>query len=265
MAPGLFQEKVPAFRDGFHFYFPQAVWLDQCAARGEFFPAWQSSEGLGTSVPGETTSALFYPLRVVWLLPLLTVAQRYALFVVMHLWIAAAGMSYACRRWQLRPESACMAGAAFALSCPIFFQQFNLVFLCSAAWLGFALAELGCLIHRADVNVSSPRVSVFALSLAMMLLAGDPHTAANVILLAAMSIVYVAIRSRSWSTVRQQVLWLSAATVLTVAVSAVQWLPSYLWAMHSHRWQGSETTASLQNKSLHRRRVSCLIRRCHRQ
>ncbi len=92
---------------------------------------------------------------------------------------------------------------------------------------------------RDRTKASSPRRSVFALSIAMMILAGDPHTAANVLLLAVCVVAFQTACTRDWHAAREQLTWWLAATVLVIAISAVQWMPSLMWSMQSHRWLGS--------------------------
>ncbi len=182
--PAIWSNRIPSFRDAAHFYYPLEVWLDQCAIQGEYFPKWQPNEGIGVSVPGDTTSALYYPLRVLWLLPGSTVAQRYLMVVFAHLIIAVLGMQYACRRLGVGSESGWLAGFSFAFGCPIFFQHNNLVYLCSAAWFGFFIAEVLVLLQSQSEPLRQPRPAVAATSLALMVLAGDPHTAVNAVLIA---------------------------------------------------------------------------------
>lgn len=242
--PGLIGGEVPAFRDAFHFYYPQAVWLDQCALQGEYFPQWQCHESLGVSVPGETTSALYYPLRIAWFLPSLSVAQRFSVFVLAHLLLAGYGMQYACKRLKLRREAGWMAGATFALSCPLLFQHNNLVFLCSAAWLGFVLAELSCWLQHGEVDSPRPRIPVLAGAIAMMVLAGDPHTAVNVVVLATFFAVMRGFALRSYVRLGTSLMWLAAVVLLAIGLSAVQSIPSFLWAAQSHRWLGNSDALS---------------------
>ena len=251
--PGLSEGKVSGFRDGLHFYFPQAMWLDQCAERSDYFPQWQAHEALGVSVPGETTSAIFYPLRVVMLLPGLSVAQRMAAFVFVHLLIAAMGMAYACRRWQLRTEASWLSGAAFALSCPVFFQLHNLVFLCSAAWLGFLLGEVGCWLrfnlssdNDSKCSTDRPRLLVLAGALAMIVLAGDPHTAVNVVLVCVAVLLVSSVRARNIKRFVRMACWLTAAVGIAVGLSAVQSVPTLQWSMRSHRLLGDNQDMPVQ-------------------
>ncbi|MDX1925493.1 MAG: hypothetical protein SFV81_03180 [Pirellulaceae bacterium] len=239
--PGLYFGEVPVFRDAFHFYLPQAMWLDQCALQGDYFPQWQCNESLGVAPAGETTSALYYPLRVLWFLPALSVAQRFSVFVLAHLLLAGLGMHYACSRMQLRKEAGWLAGACFALSCPVLFQHNNLVFLSSSAWLGFAIGEIASWLYRDAYNMHSPhtrspRLVVLSGAIAMMVLAGDPHTAVNLLIVAVFLAMAVAISKRNALGLIKALGWLAAVVLLAIGLSAVQSTPSLLWANQSHRW-----------------------------
>jgi hypothetical protein len=237
--PGLYSSEVPVFRDAFHFYYPQAVWLDQCALQGEYFPLWQCNESLGVDLAGETTSALYYPLRFIWLLPSLSVAQRFAAFVLIHLLLAGLGIQYACARMQLRREAGWLAGACFALSCPVLFQHNNLAYLSSAAWLGFAIAEIARWLERSDLDACRPRVVVMSGAIAMMVLAGDPHTAVNLLIVAVLLAAAQAISKRSAVWFGKSMGWLTMVVLLAVGLSAVQSCQSLHWAKQSQRWSNN--------------------------
>ncbi len=235
--PAIWNSRIPSFRDAAHFYYPLEVWLDQCAIQGEFFPDWQPNEGMGVSVPGDTTSALYYPMRAFWLLPGTTVAQRYSLVVLVHLVIAVLGMQYACRRLGFAADSGWVAGICFAFGCPVFFQHNNLVYLCSAAWVGFYLAEVLVLLQSQSEPLRQPRPAVAATSLALMVLAGDPHTAVNAVLIAWI----LALAGRS----AYGIAWISAVALWGVLLSSIQCIPGALWAQHSDRLQTSTYDFSL--------------------
>ncbi len=245
--PGLFFSQVPAFRDAYHFYYPQAVWLDECAQRGEFFPSWNASEGLGVSVAGQPSSALFYPLRALWLLPWLSVAQRFSLVIVVHLWLAAAGVRFAARRLKVSDDAAWLAGISYSLSCPVVFQHSNLIYLCSASWLGFAL---GALLRwlSADAAHNTRSCLWFAAACSLMVLAGDPHTAVNTFIVASLGILWQTasnlgrVPAENVSTVRQPLAiglrssaWLLAAMLMVTITTAIQWIPALRWSQHSQR------------------------------
>ncbi|MEZ6136917.1 MAG: hypothetical protein R3C53_18635 [Pirellulaceae bacterium] len=255
--PGWYHSQVPAFRDGYHFYYPQAVWLEQSARRGELFPTWNPNEGLGVSVAGQPSAALYYPLRVLWFLPGLTLPQRYTVFMLVHLLLAAAGVNYAARSLNLRPGPRWLAAIAFTFSCPVVFQHSNLIFLCSAAWLGFA-AGAGIRLLQLPIHqfraIRGPWIAscvVFAGSVSCMMLAGDPHTAANTLIIAGLAWNVLAVRTFHHRFLLAKHLrdahpntgvgaaraagWLIASCSLIAATTAVQWIPAYRWAKHSSR------------------------------
>lgn len=206
--------QVPAFRDGFHFYYPQYYWLDRCYRAGEYFPSWNPNEGLGVSVYGQPTWQLLYPLRVLWLVPYLDLPQRTALWIVVHQILAAIGMKRLAERIGLSRRSSWLAGVAFSLSCPVLFQYSNAIYLCSAAWVGWALMPMMRLLDQNNTTrissqenrqeASAVRRSVmrlvacvlqFAFFTGLMVLAGDPHTAVNGAMIASVALVVGMIRS----------------------------------------------------------------------
>ena len=189
--PGLSDSQVPAFRDAYHFYYPQAVWLQHCAEQGSYFPSWNAEEGWGVSVAGQPSAALYYPLRWLWWLPALSVAQKFSLVIVVHLLIAAGGMKRAARKLGCTDSAAWLAAISFSLSCPVFFQHTNLIFLCSAAWIGFALAAVFDVLKATRRRHYVMSCSVFGCAASLMLLAGDPQAVANAFIVA--SVVFAAV------------------------------------------------------------------------
>lgn len=244
--PGLFGSEVPAFRDTYHFYYPQAVWLCERAAEGDYFPAWTSNEGLGSSVRGQASAALYYPLRILWATPGFTVAQRLSLYIVVHLLVAAAGMGLAAKQLGVKKQGAWLAAISFSLSCPIVFQHSNLIYLHSAAWLGFAVAAVLQLLDRRTAWLRSCLLFVFASS--MMILGGDFHTAVNTHILASLILAIYAVKfsGKPISTSKQFAGWLVTALLLIAAVTAIQWIPTYRWSRHSDRISASQIEGAHQ-------------------
>lgn len=215
------EAKVPAFRDGFHFYYPQFSWLDQCYQSGEYFPLWNPNEGLGTSVAAQPSWQLFYPLRIVWLVPFLDLPQRYAFSIILHQILAAAGMKRLAERLGAGAAASWLAGVAFALSCPVLFQFNNFIYLCSAAWIGWALMPILRLLdlkaprdasESLDQRTAKSATGVFANAAAylcqlataagLMLLAGDPQNAVNAVFIGCIALLIGlgrALCPRSWS------------------------------------------------------------------
>ncbi|MCA9130528.1 MAG: hypothetical protein KDB22_25745 [Planctomycetales bacterium] len=266
--PGLLNSQVPVFRDAYHFYYPQAVWLDHCAKAGDWFPRWNATENLGVSTAGQATASLYYPLRVLYFLPG-SVAQRFAVYIMIHLLVAACGMRCAAAQLGCRVHSAWLAGTCFSLSCPVVFQHCNLVYLVGASWIGFAMAAL---INRVRQSQSSHLLSCLGFSAAtsMMLLGGDPHSAVNTYVVAAVLLVgrpwvvgkvdafaahvgQLRTLGSKWKPntssrlmeLAKSTSWLGVALLILVTATSIQWIPMHRWAAVSSRRQpaASEITA----------------------
>lgn len=231
-SPGLVWEQIPAFRDAFHFYYPQIAWLDGCVSQGELFPTWNRYDGLGCSATGQVSTAIYYPPRVVWHLPWLSLPQRFSLFVVLHLALAAVGIFLAARHRGLSTEAATLSAAAYSLSCPVFFQHNNLIYLTSAAWIGFVLLSMSMRDQRYWLSVA-----ICSTALSMMMLGGDPHTAANSVLVLAFCSLFSVINShkKQGQQFLRQVGWLAIICVLSMLTTTAQWLPAMRWAGQSQR------------------------------
>lgn len=261
--PGILGSQVPGFRDAYHFYYPQAVWLDARAADGELFPRWNHSEALGTSVVAQSSSALFYPLRVFWLLPYTSVAQRFSIFIIAHLLLAAIGTGLAARTLKCSTWGSLLAAVSFSLSVPVFFQHSNLIYLCSAAWIGFAIAGT-VLMTRPRLASQIRGAGLLCIALSMMVLGGDTHTAVNACLVSGLAVAVVGIRgiwkrsgdSRQEVTARLSgLLCCVLAIACAVGLSSVQWVPSLRWAKLSQRFEATPQAESNSEELLevHRR------------
>ncbi|MEZ6078335.1 MAG: hypothetical protein R3C56_22475 [Pirellulaceae bacterium] len=166
--------------------------------QGDYFPTWNPSEGLGVSIAGQPSAALYYPLRPVWWLPGLDTAQKFSIFIVAHLLIAAVGMRLATRRLGLSDQAAWLAAISYSLSCPVFFQHTNLIYLCSAAWIGFALGAVFTAMQATGRRELLSSCIAFAAAASLMLLGGDPQTAVNAFIM--VGVLFVAVHAQCrWS------------------------------------------------------------------
>ncbi|QDV26888.1 YfhO family protein [Aureliella helgolandensis] len=245
-SPGLIDSEVPAFRDGFHFYYPQLEWLDQRLQHGELFPSWNANEGLGVSTDGQPSVGLYYPPRVLFLIPGLSLPQRYSLYIVVHLGLAALGMRYASRSMRFSRAASWLAAISFTLSCPVIFQHSNLIYLCSAAWIGFALGAMARLM-RFERPQWLASCCVFSTACSLMLLSGDLQTAVNAIAILSLAIVTRSLRAWPFPKVNQaqqrreierflqRCLWMLLTLVLIASATAIQWIPARQWAGHTGR------------------------------
>ncbi len=238
--PGLLWSHVPAFRDTFHFYYPLQVWLDSQVKLGNWFPLWNPHDGLGIGTPGEATTALFYPLRWIWWLPGLDVAQRCSVFIVLHSVLAAVAIRYAGSRLGLANSSSCYAAIAYAFSGPVFFLHVNIPYLCGAAWAPFAFAEIG----RVMSGHNGVRVWVLAGSVSMMILAGDPQTAVNALLIFSLGITLRILRDQQYRSAGELVYKLLQVLTLAAGLTAIQWLPTLHATLQSERNSGTYSNLS---------------------
>ncbi|MHB0955296.1 MAG: hypothetical protein ACYC0X_02850 [Pirellulaceae bacterium] len=250
--------RVFAYRDAAHFYYPLEAWISEHWSRGEV-PLWNPQDGNGTPVIAETTSAVFYPGKLVFALPL-PFEQRFVLYVVLHVVLAAWG-AYRLARcanrngieragpaamdhagpWPLGIPAAGLTAVAYAFGGAVLFQYSNVVFLVGAAWLPWTLLAM-------DHLVSERRflwVLAVGLCLALIVLGGDPQTAYHAGLLGMLYAVLagraVAKRMRSeqvpwarYATVRALVR-LAMSAVVAGLLAAVQIVPAWSWVGHSDR------------------------------
>ncbi|MGN6543822.1 MAG: hypothetical protein ACTHK7_02150, partial [Aureliella sp.] len=238
--------EVPAFRDAFHFYYPLEVWLAERADAGQLVPHFNPYDGTGTNLIGETSSGLCYPGRILWWISSLTVAQRFAVVLLVHTLIAAAGAAYAARRMGLSPAARCLAATAYALGGAVLFQHVNPVYLIGAAWTPWLLAECWALAHQSEPSLEAesssalgtgpqPSMAVWVGAASLMMLGGDPQATANAGIVALVAILARLITSRSWLFFARQLAWLGCAVLLVAGLTAVQSLPSRHWLAHSLR------------------------------
>ncbi|MEM7476971.1 MAG: hypothetical protein AAF483_18455 [Planctomycetota bacterium] len=232
-SPGLFFSKIPAFRDTYHFYYPQMVWLDACAQRGELFPQWNHWEGLGNSTPGQVSTGLYYPFRVLFFLPIFSLEQRLGLFLLTHFLNCGLGMYWAAKRLELSTAASQLAALAYALCCPVLFQQNNLIYFCSASWIGFFLAAWLSLLR--EKGPAWCWTLLLSLALSLMLLSGDPHTAFNACILACISLPVLAWRRREAASTLRCTAFFSTALGLMLVLTAIQWMPAWRQAQLSSR------------------------------
>jgi hypothetical protein len=178
-APVMLSDRMFAFRDTAVFYEPLFAWIETGWAKGEL-PLWNPHLNRGVPLASEATSSLFYPGKLLLLLPL-EFTWKFKLYVIAHAFLALAGAAFAVRRAGGSPEAAALAAIAYAGGGAVVFQTCNVVFLVSAAWLPWAFAAIERLREQCNIRSSV----LFALTLALMVLGGDPQMAYHAALAAA--------------------------------------------------------------------------------
>lgn len=223
-APVLFLDRSFAFRDGAHFYHPLFQWIASEWGQGRV-PLWNPLENCGLPVLADATSSIFYPGKLIFMLPL-PFAWLYKFYVVGHVVLAALAMYAFARRLQASEPSAVLVAIAYACGGNVVFQYCNIVFLVGAAWLPAALLAIevivGCRCWRAML--------FFAFVLAMMILGGDPQMAYHALLAAGLRLVCAwfgsCSRSPDYRGEGTKILLLGGAAVLAFLLAAVQIFPS---------------------------------------
>lgn len=198
VSPLWWHSQVLAFRDAYHFYWPQSVWLNDSYQQGNWFPKWNPNEGLGAAVSAQPTWQIFYPLRVLWLPSWLSIETKYALYLAVHLILGSAGIYQSCRRIQVSCWGSSLACLAFPLSCPVLFQANNWVYLCSAAWIAWSMAPVVLLSSAPLRSYSAGRLVWLSCELlllgALMTLSGDPQATVHLLIVLVLARIFYLVR-----------------------------------------------------------------------
>jgi hypothetical protein len=240
-APVLFADRSLAFRDTAVFYYPLFEWIEQRWQEGEL-PLWNPHANFGTPLVGEASSSIFYPGKAILLLPL-EFSWKFKLYVVGHVFLAAAGAFVAAKRLGTSPEAAALAAISYACGGAVLFQYCNVVFLIGAAWLPWAFAAMEAMFQDRSFQAAL-RLGVV---LALMVLGGDPQMAYHAGLAAA---AYGMARWCNERTAQANLSdgnppvritfgvslgLLAAAAVTALVLSAVQTFPAASAAQYSDR------------------------------
>jgi len=238
LGPSLAGFERLAFRDVSHFYTPLYGYVAARQAE-DWFPLWNPLDLTGMPLAGETTTAVFYPIRMLVYALAPTPETGIAWYVVVHLLIAAVAVHVAARSAGAGPFGCAIAILTYPLAGPVFFLIYNPPFLVGAAWMPIAIAGglrlLNCESHeaaRARFGCASTGIA-----LAMPVLGGDPQLIVHVLFLGAATWLL-----RFWRNDRQQLglrilefRRLAAAIALGGVISAPQLAASIDWSQQSDR------------------------------
>jgi len=251
--------RVLASGDIFTYFYP--YWAEATRAiRSGRLPLWNPTLFMGVPFAANSQIGLFYPLN--WLLWLLLPAHRSVhVTIVLHLCLAAVtAYVWGRRALHLGRPGSWTVGALFALGGYLGAQVEHINQLQGLAWLPLMLT----LVHRIarpgddkdepDTETPGPAgglrsllppvrtVSALAAVIAMVLLAG--HTQTAFISLFGVGVYGLAppllrsLRGGSWRPTLRGVVLLGGAVVLSVALAAVQLLPTWGLSRLSVRAQG---------------------------
>ncbi len=167
----LFQDSTFSFRDTAHFYAPLWEYIQTQWQAGEW-PLWNPLENGGVPLAGMPTAAVFYPGKLLFLLPM-SFRAALELYVILHVVLAGITMYALARRWNCSVAASILAGMSYCFCGNVIFQHCNVVFLCGAAWLPAALSTGGAMIEQRDVRSAVKH----GLILGIMVLSGDAQLA----------------------------------------------------------------------------------------
>jgi hypothetical protein len=227
--PALISDRSFAMRDAAHFYYPLFEWCARQWGTGRV-PLWNPYENCGLAVLADASSSIFYPGKLLFLLPL-DFALRYKLYVIAHVVLAAAGSYWLARAWKASQAAAAVAAIAYACGGNVVFQYCNVVFLVGAAWLPLAALAADRMLRERSWRAAV----LLGLVLALMVLGGDPQAAYHSLLIAGFYALVLAAQTNADApqSVRQRLGGLGLRLGLTglaagigFLLAAVQILPS---------------------------------------
>lgn len=230
-----------AFRDVSHFYTPLYGYVGE-RERAEWLPLYNDLDHSGIPLAGETTTAVFYPVRRIIFRLIDSPETAIAWYVALHLVLAGITAAWAARKAGATRQGASLAMLAYPLSGPIWFLYTNPPFLVGAAWLPLALGGGFALLRSFHIS----DLVATASALALMILAGDPQTAVHAVLigtLAWMTKTAVSVLSFRQTAIKDSVFAslrsltrLATALVLAILLAAPQIAASIDWAPQSVRY-----------------------------
>jgi len=212
------------FRDTSHYYFPLWNWIAGGWRRGEF-PLWNPHENAGASLAADATASLFYPGKLLFLLPV-SFDVAFNLFLLGHFVLAFWFTWRAARSFRWTASAATLAAVAYSFSGSVLIQHANPPYLIGAAWLPLAMAAG----YHALARCCWRQAIWFAVALAMMIL-GDVQTAYHCVLILLLAWWFLRRKpSVAQSTAArwhaQRLTIVAGALLLAAGLAAVQILPA---------------------------------------
>ena len=212
-------------RDLTRYYYPTKQILRAIVQHGEF-PYWNRYFSAGQPIAANPEHEVFYPLT--WLILLPSYDLGYRLHILVHIWIALAGMYALLRSMELRPPSAAFGAFAWGLG-GLTMSYVNLLpILFCAAWLPLTCLYARRFLLRRNVH----DFALASLFLGLQCLVAEPTTVMQTGLLLGFYALY-----RAWYSPRRivksisRVLWVGAISACGFLVGAAQIIPA-LYHVH---------------------------------
>jgi len=197
------------------------------------WPWWTANVFAGHSMVGSGQYAVFYPLNVVF--GLFDPVTAYRWWVLGHIWLAVAGaFAWSWHRWRSRPGAA-VSAIAYGLNGFLLLHLVHPAFIATVAWLPFVFLGIDLLQRRGSWS----RAAIVAVPLGMIGLLGQPQLLWIAVLGSGAYAATLALANRDRGTVLRA----SGAIACGLALSAIQWIPQFLFSRTSVRPDLSLDTA----------------------
>ena len=235
VVPLWLQGEIPVFRDAGHYYYPSFHFEHRLWQQGSV-PLWSHLDDLGRPFVADSSTSVFYPGKLLFWLPF-SFSSCVLLYLAAHLILAGLNTFQLARRWGASPAGGTLAGLSFCMGGAVLTQHSNIIYLVSAAWLPLAL----CLaLDILDKNECRKSIAYFAVTLALMVLGGEPQMALHVILLVPLLYLFAGKKKRSeyqakGITKRRICRCLAMSGLLAFGLAAIQILPTYQWTKQANR------------------------------
>jgi hypothetical protein len=248
LGPAVWGGRVLFQRDISMWWYPQVEAFVRAVAGGAW-PVWNPDRGFGQPLLADPSAQVLYPFT--WLNLVLRPWTYYTFFVVMHLAGSAFGLYRLARGWGLAPRAAWTGGAVWMAGGPFLSLTSMIHHFGSAAWIPWVFFA----VDRVAQKPAASRAVVLGIVLAGQILPGSADMVAMTWLCAAF---YALVRHMSWSdwkgvSNRRLVVLAAGAALLSLTLSAAQWMPTLDVTRRAARWnlpQGDRITWSLHPLSL---------------
>ena len=228
--PVIFGNKTVFSRDTALFNFPMYHFLYHAFHEG-FIPFWEPKQFTGLPFMAVLQSSVFYPPSLIFFLDDFVFA--FNLSLVLHHAILVFGIYALMRFWGFSPTAALCSGltaliGGFFLSLSTFTNHFN-----SAAWLPWFLLFFEKFLREKSVRYFLISISICVLQT----LAGSPEfSILSVLIIFFHSLILR--RGDSGGSVLTLSLWTGGVVIFSLALTAFQLLPTYLFSLTTTRELG---------------------------
>ncbi len=207
-------------------------------------PLWNPYIFAGAPFQASPQSALFYPLSLIFYF--LPMPQAINLFAFIHLFLNAVGMFLLLKSWN-RSQSACLLGAivwSFSFFMLSKMSAGHIVHISGYSWAGLVILFTGKAFRKSASGQLNGLTQTFlcsslVLTVTLQFFSGHTQVWMHTMILSAVIFTILFFRSEKNRKIPMLLLLISLGSAFLTA-SAVQFLPTFIFALHSTRHQPSD-------------------------